>query len=222
MRIWQAHIALAQMMGDPIIVSGSPVTVIPDGVRYSRQLRDLYLYRAMLSIMDSIVQPALQVADVEASSQLQRYMPNYVVEDIIPFASWSLNDELLLSRRPVTVHSVWFERTQIAFARQPANRFHAIQSTNPYHDISHDAMYSILPAQVAGGTEAYGKGRLKIRVPAFVNTTDDIHVLYVPTPLDPSTQTANSILDFEPLMYDKIITTANTFAKADAQETQAQ
>jgi hypothetical protein len=222
MRIWQAHIALAQMMGDPIIVSGSPVTVIPDGVRYSRQLRDLYLYRAMLSIMDSIVQPALQVADVEASSQLQRYMPNYVVEDIIPYATWSVNNTLLLTRRPVVVHTVWFDTTQVAFSRQPANRFHAIQSTNPYHDISHDAMYSVFPAQAAGALEAYGKGRLKIRIPAFVNSTDDIHVLYVPTPLDPSTQAASDVLDFEPLMYDKIITTANTFAKADAQETQAQ
>jgi hypothetical protein len=222
MRRWQAHIALAQMIGDPIVVSGSPVTVIPDGVRYSRQLRDLYLYRAMLSIMDSIVQPALQAPDAEASAQLQRYLPNYVVEDIVPYATWSLNNELLLTRRPVYVHAVYFETTKITFIKQPANRFHAIQSANPYHDMGHDAMYSVSSPQAVGGTESYGKGKIKVEIPQFNNTTDSIHALYIPTPIDPSTQTASDVLDFEPLLYDKVISVANSYAKADAQEAQGQ
>ena len=221
MRRWQAHIALAQMIGDPITV-GSPVTVIPDGVRYSRQLRDLYLYRAMMSIIDGIIQPAITVPDVEASAQLQRYLPNYVVEDIVTQAVWSVNNELLLTRRPLYVHSVYFNTTKVAFIKQPAARFFSMQANNPYHDGRHDPIYTISAPQAAGGAESYGKGRIKIELPTFLNTTDSIHVLYIPTPIDPSTQAVTDILDFEPLLYDKVINVANQYAKADAQEAGAQ
>lgn len=217
MRRWQAHIALAQMIGDPITV-GSPVTVIPDGVRYSRQLRDLYLYRAMLNIIDSIIQPAMQSPDFEASGQLQRYLPNYVVEDIITEPVWSVNNDLPLTRRPLYVHSVFFDTTKVAFIKQPAARFFSMQSTNPYHDAGHDPIYTLAPPQAVGALESYAKGKIRIQLPSFLNTTDSIHALYIPTPIDPATQAVTDVLDFEPLLYDKVITVANTFAKADAQE----
>lgn len=217
MRRWQAHIALAQMIGDPITV-GSPVTVIPDGVRYSRQLRDLYLYRAMLNIIDSIIQPAMQAPDFEASSQLQRYLPNYLVEDIITEPVWSVNNQLPLTRRPLYVHSVFFDTTKVAFIKQPAARFFSMQTNNPYHDGRHDPIYTIAPPQAAGALEAYGKGNIRIQLPTFLNTLDNIHAIYIPTPIDPATQSVTDVLDFEPLLYDKVITVANSFAKADAQE----
>jgi hypothetical protein len=221
MRRWQAHIALAQMIGDPITV-GSPVTVIPDGVRYSRQLRDLYLYRAMMNLIEGIIQPVLSMSETDASTQIQRYLPNYLVEDVIAYASWNPNNELNLTRRPLYIHSVYFPTTQVAFTKQPANRFHAMQSTNPYHDNSHDPLYRVAPPQAVGGAEAYAKGKLKIELPPFLNTVDDINVLYVPTPLDPSTQAVTDVLDFEPMLYDKVLNLANQYARTDAQESMQQ
>lgn len=49
MKVWEAHRDLSNSIGDSVYcdINTNP---IPDGVRYSKELRDSYLYRAMLEI----------------------------------------------------------------------------------------------------------------------------------------------------------------------------
>jgi hypothetical protein len=221
MKVWQAHTALAQMIGDPITVSGSPVTLIPDGVRYSKKLRDLYLYRAMLNILDSIVGQTLQLPEQQAIETIQRYIPNYIVQDSIELGDLATDFTFDLSRRPVMMLGVYND-AGVHFRSETLNRFYA-KMNHPWHEAQTDPRYTLFtPAALTTG-QSYQNGRLRFDFSGdFYNKWEatEIHAVYIPTPLDPNTQSAEDPLDFEVLLADKVITIANTFAKADSQEGQ--
>jgi len=225
MRVWQAHLALAQMIGDPIAISGSPVVVIADGVRYSKNLRDLYLYRGLLGVLNSFIEAAagqpMQISDV-----LTRVMPNYIVHETVP----DLNDSAItteagglrwsLSRRPAAVISVF--QPQIQFRRESLSKFHN-NLNNPYIVGNQDPTFTIFASQVPGGGDSYGKGSILLRATGdYVTKWDgtEHHVTYVPVPLNPADQSPEDILDFEPTLYDKVLAQANQYAKIDSQEAQ--
>lgn len=225
MKVWQAHLALAQMIGDPIAISGSPVVVIADGVRYSKNLRDLYLYRGLVSVLNSFIEAAagqpMQISDV-----LTRVMPNYIVHETVP----TLSDPAItddgsgmrwdLSRRPAAVISVY--QPQLQFRRESLSKFHN-NLNNPYITGNQDPTFTIFAAQSPAGGDSYGKGSILIRatgdyVSKYGATVH--HITYVPVPLNPADQSPEDVLDFEPTLYDKVLAQANQYAKIDSQEAQ--
>lgn len=220
MRIWQAHLALAQMIGDPIVVSGSPITAIPDGVRYSKRLRDLYLYRATLSTLEGIMASIMQLPHMQAVEALQRYLPNFIIEDtVLTIGDLEPNYVMPLTRRPVYMLAV--HQGNVQFRQESAGRFFA-KLYNPYQQNTQDPTYTMHVPQ-AVGNNPYAKGNLKLRFTGEYAVKWDgtpISALYVPVPNDPSGMMPEDPLDFEPLLFDKILQQANTYAKIDAQEGQ--
>lgn len=226
MKVWQAHLALAQMMGDPIAVSGSPVVSLADGVRYSKNLRDLYLYRAMMSILEGALQP-LSAQPVQIGDILSRYMPNFIVQeqvnDLTSLVGDVSNADLRwnLSRRPIAVISV-FNDSGVQFRQETLSRFHN-NVAHPYHAGQQDPTFAIYTPQAVAGTNSYGNGTVILRATGNYQNKwggSPHFITYVPTPTNPADQTPEQVLDFEPILYDKVLNTANTFAKIDSQEGQ--
>jgi hypothetical protein len=220
MRIWEAHIALSRQIGDPISVTGSPPATIPDGVRYSRALRDIYLYRSALNIVQQVITQAAQLPDKAAHEIIARAFPNYIVEDNLGVINNNVTDEYNLTRRPAWVYSVHTDNYH-QFQKSSLPRFNSY--SNPYVDGRPDPMYVLVPGVAPVGIAPYANGRIRITYPnGFIQTsgTNRLFCAYLPTPLNPATQAVNDVLDMEPLYYETLLQAAAQMALSDSQEVQ--
>ncbi len=220
MRIWEAHIALSRQIGDPISVTGSPPATIPDGVRYSRALRDIYLYRSALNIVQQVITQAAQLPDKAAHEIIARAFPNYIVEDNLGVINSNVTDEFNLTRRPAWVYSVHTGNNH-QFQKSSLPRFNSY--ANPYVDGNPDPMYVLIPGVAPVGIAPYANGRIRIKYPNGWRTDSGSSILYcayLPTPLNPATQAVNDVLDMEPLYYETLLQAAAQMALSDSQEVQ--
>jgi hypothetical protein len=67
MQVWELHDSLARSIGDPLILdnAGTPanytandalaVVTLPDGVRYTKALRDTYINKALLKVLQELI-----------------------------------------------------------------------------------------------------------------------------------------------------------------------
>jgi len=76
MTVWEAHRDLSLSLGDDV---GASSTSIPDGVRYTKLLRDSYLYRAMLEVMKQLVTPFVMAPKPTLTNAISRMFP-YLIE----------------------------------------------------------------------------------------------------------------------------------------------
>lgn len=76
MTVWEAHRDLSLSLGDDV---GASSTLIPDGVRYTKLLRDSYLYRAMLETMKQLVTPFVNAPKPILTNAISRMLP-YLIE----------------------------------------------------------------------------------------------------------------------------------------------
>lgn len=207
------------MIGDPITV-GSPFTTVPDGVRYSKQLRDLYLYRAMVSIIEGAIKQVVGMPDAEASLALQKLFPNYIIEDDLTL---DVADDIQadLTRRPAWVYGVYMNSGgSTQFRKESLSRLYSV-NTNIYREGYSDPMYALVVPQALGVSDAYQNGILRLVVPPGYMTSwgASLHrCLYLPTPFNPATQVTTEVLDFEPMHFDTVLKIAKDLAMIDAQE----
>lgn len=78
MQVWELHTNLSNAIGDPIRYTSSDAIsgrVIPDGVRYSKQLRDNYIFRAGLEIQKQITEVIASLPHKIASSVIEGLHP---------------------------------------------------------------------------------------------------------------------------------------------------
>jgi len=80
MKAWELHDSLARSIGDPLIkIDGSLYLgdgIIPDGVRYTKAIRDQYLNRAMLMIQRDYLNKVAGLPRFKAAQILQRAFPS--------------------------------------------------------------------------------------------------------------------------------------------------
>jgi hypothetical protein len=224
MQLWQAHLALSSMIGDPIEV-GSPVTsntVIPDGVRYSKRLRDVYLYRAMLAIFDEVLQQTAALDTAQADQVWFNLFPTFLVEDT--FAGLATNEATLtLTRKPVRIHNVYtnYDGGRDGYTFRPAPSRKTLRRKNTVNRAEHDPQYTIAAGTPAAITVNVPTGYVQTYGTQAIAGPLAIKCLYTPVPADPSTQTANQVLDFEPIQLNRVIAKANLYARADSQDMQS-
>lgn len=224
MRLWQAHLALSSMIGDPIEI-GSPVTsntIIPDGVRYSRRLRDVYLYRAMLAIFDEVLQQTAGLDLIQADQIWANVFPTYMVEDT--FAGLATEETTLtLTRKPVRIHNVYTAyasgRQGYTFRAAPSRLM--LRRKNAVNNSEHDPQYSLAAGTPAAITVNVPTGYVQQHGTAALSGPLAIKCLYTPVPTDPATQTADQFLDYEPIQLNRLVAKANLYARADSQDLQS-
>lgn len=202
------------MIGDPITVSGSPVVSIPDGVRYSLRARNLYLYRAMLSLFEDVTKQTATLPLDQSREIWSTMFPTYMIEDTV--GPVTTNEfEADLTRKPVFIHSVYTDANpfNVVWRKETPGLFNSRPSQ--YHQNFSDPHYTLIPGTIA---------RLRMNVPSGYTTDhslNNVKVHYVPLPTDPEDQVPEDEMDFEPTYMDGIINRANIYARADSQDVQA-
>lgn len=81
MKVWELHTSLARSIGDPIIKDDGNLygasdaianSLLYDGVRYTKDIRDSYLTKAMLSVQLDVIRQCISLPRSHASKILQR------------------------------------------------------------------------------------------------------------------------------------------------------
>lgn len=89
MLLWEAHRDLAASLGDYVELLDpiTDVTVIPDGVRYSKVARDSYITRAMFETIRQILSLVPGIPHKETSRILQSVLPTLIYKKDLTIAS---------------------------------------------------------------------------------------------------------------------------------------
>ena len=221
MLVWQAHMALAQSLGDPITPTGSPV-VIPNGVRYSKALRDSYLYRAMLKVLANIVKQTAALPKSTQDEVLSRILPTYRREysdfkPLLPNYDYEL-DEQIVHMYSVVVHGLLGTDTRPVVYTQKSS--HGVATaTSDLHGMIADPMYTLKmnatmdKAIVSLYTDADTWERVLPNLLLHTTTCS-----YIPVPKNPANQASEDMLDFEPTLYESVLTTALLLGRIDSQD----
>lgn len=216
MLVWEAHVALANMLGDPVAPIGSPtVTSIPDGVRFSKALRDEYLHRAMLAIMDKIKATTTQERSAINEAMMKAFPTMARIESFSDTYTGQVTKTM--ARIPYWIYGVAELRANgrtLAFAPLDPAKFEAkltlLQTlrTEPMYTIRRTAPNL---AQLLLHTDsAYAAPG-----PTAVNVT------YVPVPLHPKTQTPTEFLEYEATLMPNVIGQAAIYGRIDSQDAQS-
>jgi len=211
----QAHIALANALGDPF-APGSP-NAIRDGVRYSAILRQSYIYRAMLKSMNTSLSQIIGQPRKVQSEVLQAIYPNYMRTVQFGWAGGNYATYPL----PSSVAFVYSLKLctltnenlrPLYFSWQPRAKMESIRSSR--HTLAYDPMYSI---SVNAGVTSL-EVSLSSTDKSF-NSHPDLLVEYLPVPQNQDLVAAiASQLDYDPLWHTSVVHLASLFAKADSQD----
>lgn len=222
MTVAEAHVALAQALGDPIDVSGSP-SVISDGVRYSKALRDNYLYRAMTWFVSNIIKQSVALPPQQQSEMIQKIFPTWSrsASVAMPSATWGT---VLVGEVVAYIYAV-----RIWEAASPTRRPY-LCTQKPWHEL----LGTISQKHILNPDPAYSFRLDSTRTDTEVtvvwsppeqnalNITGDypeVLVDYLPMPVNPSTYAnGDVVMDFEPSLMDGIISKSVLYGRIDSQD----
>ncbi len=220
MLLWQAHMALAESLGDPIIVSGSP-SFIPNGVRYSKKLRNLYIYKAMLSHLRESITEAAKVPKPIADEYLHRIYPNFMEKQTFPKPVTALGT-LSLDKRSVHVYVVDLGSTTIGnmnrmvFTERNPHSFQ--KSMSRHHLVRSEPVYYTMKGS-AGTDVIYYMSSDDFQAQSTIANFNQMEVLYIPVPKDPEqASNGDEALDFEELHLEKVLNMATVYGRIDDQD----
>jgi hypothetical protein len=90
MILWQAHRELSNAIGDGVEVdSSTPIALIPDGVRYTREMRDSLLYRGMMAMYNFAMILTGKLPNGQRAEYWLKESPFLTHEEIVPVISFT-------------------------------------------------------------------------------------------------------------------------------------
>lgn len=224
MIIWQAHRALAAMLGDP--VPGISSVTIPDGVRYSRAMRDEYMYRGILHFLQKSLEAVKNAPPDIVTGVLQGMYPNFMRQVTYAYAGNNPYNFPLttayggtigtLSTVPLYIYSLRLMWTSPA-ASQPVPVYSTKRasqvtsrklSPNHFHDT------------IAEMNSFQGVTRMIIH-PSVNDTTiaaSNVQMEFLPMPTHPNLQLPTASIDFEAVYMDQILRRCAAYAALDSQD----
>jgi hypothetical protein len=167
----------------------------------------------MLAFMEDVVQQTAPLPRTQADEVWGKMFPTMLVDDNLGPVTGT-RTQGLLTRKPVRILSVATRTTTPTPFRDSTQRL--LQGRlNTINQQSFDPSYTMF-APVSPDVAI-----VELYAPtAFVTAygSDDVHCLYVPTPLNPEDQDPEDELDFEPFYLNGIINRANMMAHQDNQD----
>lgn len=220
----EAHIALAQMIGDPILVVGSS---IPDGARYSTALRDIYLWRGMVKVMRDEFNKVKQLPrDQQADALALAFPTSWINEEItvgnpIPqYGSFNLSKPAFFVS---SVGTIALTSNELIYDYQTPQQFHYLRSRR--NRITPDPMFTVLGETELAITQGTVVTETQVNYwmsaddyAAFSSALADLVVYYLPIPTKPSTQAHDDLLDFELIYVEDALAWADMMSRYDAQD----
>lgn len=144
MTLYEVHSALARSLGDPF--AETALSTIYDGVRYSKQARQGYLYRACCSIINEVVTQLAPVPREQATEVAVGVFPSMVS-----------TADVLVDNNPVMAFEFYSQMT--AAADLPAYFLNAHASMPGYDDMVPIPIVSVYRANKLMSRSSRGEGR---------------------------------------------------------------
>jgi len=219
-KIRDLHKVLSYTIGDgidPYQDNGS--WIIPDGARYIKDLRDEYLYRAAITVIERAVLQVLPISRADGSVMLRKLFPNFF-EDI--FIDIDLFDVETASRYTrykkeqdvgmAYVASVTYEDDNESYpiVIMDGNRVSQLNNTKINH--KPDPFTHVLGTPDNTDIEVYNT------YDPFDLTTGKIRFIYLPYPGHPKDFTPDEEYPFEKLHIKTLINIAAIYARYDSQD----
>jgi len=235
MQVWEAHRALSLQLGDSVGLERltSAPNIIPDGVRTSTALRNAYLYRAMLHLMNTMLRDVVLMPRQTATDIIYKLYPNMIARAHLTVpsirthtfrdvtAEFSLDDFAIMYLLSVQVNKNGGQ------AIYPIPIKHALQKNglmNPRNAQKCDAFCTLHHDVVGTGSDPT-KYRLYMYDPNNtlwdtqpVPTTSHIYIIYLPYPTDPQTQNPDANITFEESYMSLVLQYATLFGMGDNQD----
>jgi len=220
MLVWHAHRELANAIGDTCTVTS---VLISDGVRFSRSLRDDFLYRAMLNVYEDAIMETIKLPMPDASRVLEQLFPNSIVERevVIGVIGWGAR------------YGQHFISTDGTFSNQNIMKYLGFTAIK-------DPTRGRIPVPMKSGLEANAllNDHIDQKADPFVflkvndtntefhlydmrsllNNNDPIIVRYLPYPRHPENQAPTDSLMIDEIYAKRIISEAIVLAKMASQE----
>jgi hypothetical protein len=235
LKIWEVHrdlsLALGESVGLESYTLSNPPSFIPDGARYSKSLRDSYIYRAMLHLYNIMLREIVSLPRQAAAEIIFRLYPNVIKRAEL---STSVRTETSLWLRPADLegYSILYLLSLQAMKVQTNNIKQSypipIKSThyknalmNPRNVQRCDAFCTIYK-QINGAFGAEQDLQLFIYDP---NKTlwdyQDLAVTFLPYPKNPVNQELDEDLVYEESYISLVLQYATLYGMGDSQEVQA-
>lgn len=209
MTVWEAHRDLSLSLGDDV---GAASTLIPDGVRYTKLLRDSYLYRAMLETMKQLVMPFLNMPKPILTNAISRMFPySIAVETDVIYSNgviWNgLEAYTYNANRDVFIYlnAVYRIGTQ-SYPLPIKSDLMAHQGLLNSRNVQRPDPFAVANAWAAPLT-------------IYIDQQpDEVEVRYLAYPENPVNQMPTELLEIEERYYPMVLNYATLFGKIDSQE----
>ena len=220
MQVWEAHKALSEAIGDSCSITS---IIIPDGVRYSKTLRDSYLYRAMLFIWNATIKSVAGKTRKEQIWLLEQLMPNQLKKLGLTLATDPGDPMALLGQYTITDSN-----TVPIFVCHGAVLNSLGLLPLPYHT-SHEAL-TLRNARIDQDADSFieylnifvnNNVTFKVHSPHGEVADGDILIVdYFPYPINPASPlvTPTDSITMEDSMLSNMLSLATLFAMTDSQE----
>lgn len=227
MKAWQAHQALASAVGDPIevdTVNGE----IPDGVRYTKKARSLYIDRGINSILSTFIQH-IQASRVDDKAMLvYQLFPTFTRNNTISISTLVSGDEVLYplpvsfdtaeSKAPLLILDCSYYYIGTGIPIKKTREQIPVMSPNQYNQtISRrfdEDFYADTIAVYYGAGNGFTVYNSKNMDSATV--PDHLEMNYLPQPKELEDHAWDEEVDFEAMYVPRAIYQASLFALGDS------
>jgi len=212
-KVYEAHLWLASSLGDSIIVDDIN-GIIPDGVRYSKDLRDSYLYRAMLDIYKKAIERTVILSKQIASQVIYYTFPNMIKELLTnPLQGNNLNLDIF-DYKPLYIISI--EATDLnddsTYPIPVRDHYKGVYLKNSRNVQNHDAFCTLVSLDDKTLLNYYDA----------LNLTCELTINYIPYPKPPVDWETNMDMEFEEKHVPAMLAKAASYGLADSQDIQNQ
>lgn len=220
MTVMELHKSLSHSIGDAIEpYFDDPDWIIPDGARYSKALRDSYLYRGALSIIEKSIKMVVQLPRQEAGQLLRKWFPNMFKETIISLSSFTedttksrysryhINQDIGMAY----VATVLYQDTDNSYpiVVQDSIRVGQLNNTKIKHEP--DPFTHILSSPTSTLIEVFNTYDI------FV-AGGEIRFIFLPYPENPADLDSDAEYIFEKMHIKQLLNIASIYARFDSQD----
>jgi len=218
-----AHLSLANSLGDSVRSPLLSEVDIPNGARYSTKERDSYLYRAMLATLDEVLAAVQSLERKDANIALSRLIPSHITTTGATYSKVDRKVDL-----PSDVKIAWILQVSAESNFTNANSDNKI----PIHIISDPS--KVANARLSLRPDAYG---YYYQFSQKIDISDEhleikdggiVEVRYIPYPANPAKQALDAIagnekpwlveIQFENRYFPRVLQLASMYAWQDSED----
>lgn len=218
MELWRLHKELAYSLGDPVIVEATSPS-IPDGVRFSKDMRDMYLYRAMTTMYNNTLMSINGQKKEVQKEIIKRMYPNSILVENNSILGTSPDYYVELTYKALVIlHATTYLEGYTA----PDNEVPLVINDNVLQNngmVNASIVQKPHPFGIYSVSGDIGIISIKDRGD-LLTSSPEVSIAYLPEPLYPGTQGLLDELMIDNIYTNQIIKMSTLYGMIDSQDVQ--